>query len=37
MQDTKDTFYVTLRDRIAAGNPARTVIVRGVVSGRGCW
>lgn len=30
MQDTKDTFYVTLRDRVAAGNPARTVAVRGV-------
>ena len=31
MQDAKDTFYVTLRDRVAAGNPARTVVVRGVV------
>ena len=30
MQDTKDTFYVTLRDRVAAGNPGRTVVVRGV-------
>jgi hypothetical protein len=30
MQDTKDTFYVTLRNRIAAANPARTVVVRGV-------
>lgn len=31
MQETKDTFYVALRDRVAAGNPARTVVVRGVV------
>ena len=31
MQDTKDTFYVTLRDRVAAGNPERTVAIRGVV------
>jgi hypothetical protein len=30
MQDTKDTFFATLRNRIAAGNPARTVIVRGI-------
>ncbi len=30
MQATKDTFYVTLRDRVAAANPARTVVVRGV-------
>jgi hypothetical protein len=30
MQHTKDTFYITLRDRIAALNPARTVLVRGV-------
>jgi len=29
MQDTKDTFYITLRDRIAALNPARTALVRG--------
>jgi hypothetical protein len=31
MQRAKDTFYITLRDRIAALNPARTVLVRGVV------
>jgi hypothetical protein len=31
LQQTKDTFYATLRDRIAAGNPARTVVVRGVL------
>lgn len=31
MQDTKDTFYVALRDRVAAGNSGRTVVVRGVV------
>lgn len=30
MQETKDTFYVTLRDRVAAGNPARMVVMRGV-------
>ena len=30
MQDLKDTFYVTLRDRVAAGNAGRTVVVRGV-------
>src|SRR6185437_8230480 len=30
MQNAKDTFYTTLRDRIAAVNPARTVVVRGV-------
>jgi hypothetical protein len=29
MQNAKDTFYTTLRDRIAALNPARTVLVRG--------
>ncbi|SNS33224.1 hypothetical protein SAMN05421770_101536 [Granulicella rosea] len=29
MQDARDTFYAMLRDRIAAGNPARTVVVRG--------
>jgi hypothetical protein len=28
MQNAKDTFYVTLRDRIAALNPARTVVIR---------
>jgi len=30
MQNARDTFYVTLRDRIAALNPARTMVVRGV-------
>jgi hypothetical protein len=30
MQNAKDTFYVTLRDRLAAINPARTAVVRGV-------
>ena len=30
MQNAKDTFYVTLRDRLAALNPARTMVVRGV-------
>lgn len=30
MQRAKDTFYITLRDRLAALNPARTVLVRGV-------
>ena len=28
MQNAKDTFYITLRDRIAALNPARTVVIR---------
>ncbi|MEG9437950.1 hypothetical protein JAO29_17530 [Edaphobacter sp. HDX4] len=31
MQGAKDSFYIALRDRIAAVNPARTVLVRGVV------
>lgn len=31
MQDTKDTFFVALRDRVAAGNVGRTVVVRGLV------
>lgn len=31
MQRAKDTFYIALRDRIAALNPARTAVVRGVV------
>ncbi|SFS02909.1 hypothetical protein SAMN05421771_0723 [Granulicella pectinivorans] len=31
MQDVKDTFFVALRDRVASRNPARTVVVRGVV------
>ena len=29
MQNAKDTFYATLRDRLAALNPARTMVVRG--------
>lgn len=29
MQNAKDTFYITLRDRLAAINPARTMVVRG--------
>jgi hypothetical protein len=31
MQNAKDTFYVTLQSRLAALNPARTIVVRGVV------
>lgn len=31
MQDARDTFYVALRDRLAAINPARTVVIRGQV------
>ncbi len=31
MQNAGDTFYVTLRDRLAGVNPARTMVVRGVV------
>lgn len=31
MQDAKDTFYVTLRDRLVAVNADRTVAVRGQV------
>lgn len=30
MQHARDTFYVTLRDRLAALNPERTVVVRGL-------
>ena len=30
VQLAKDTFYATLQSRIAAGNPARTVVIRGV-------
>lgn len=30
MQHARDTFYVTLRDRLAALNPQRTVVVRGL-------
>ncbi len=28
LQQIKDTFYIALRDRIALGNPARTITVR---------
>ena len=31
MQNAKDTFYTTLQSRLAAMNPARTIVVRGVV------
>jgi hypothetical protein len=31
VQLAKDTFYTALRDRIAAGNAARTVVVRGTI------
>jgi len=31
MQFTKDTFYVALRDRLAALNPARTILLNGSV------
>ena len=31
LQVAKDTFYQVLRDRIAAANPARTVVIRGVI------
>jgi hypothetical protein len=30
MQNARDTFYVTLRDRLAAINPGRTMVLRGV-------
>jgi hypothetical protein len=30
MQFTKDTFYITLRDRLATLNPARTITLNGV-------
>lgn len=30
MQNARDTFYVTLRDRIATLNPGRTIVMRGV-------
>jgi hypothetical protein len=30
VQDVKDSFYVALRGRVAAGNAERTVVVRGV-------
>ena len=29
MQNARDTFYVALRDRLAAINPARTMVLRG--------
>jgi hypothetical protein len=31
MQNAKDTFYITLRDRLATVNPERTMTLRGVV------
>jgi len=31
MQNAKDTFYLTLQSRLAVLNPARTIVVRGVV------
>ncbi len=31
MQNAKDTFYVTLRNRLAAVNRARTIALRGVI------
>jgi hypothetical protein len=31
MQNAKDTFYITLRDRLAALNPSRTIVVRGAI------
>ncbi len=31
LQGLKDAFYLALRGRVAAGNPARTAVVRGVV------
>ena len=30
MQNARDTFYVTLRERLAIVNPARTMVLRGV-------
>ncbi len=30
MQNAKDTFYTTLRDRLGVANPSRTMVVRGV-------
>jgi hypothetical protein len=30
MQNAKDTFYITLQSRLAALNPARTIVMRGV-------
>ncbi len=31
MENTRDTFYITLRERLAAINPGRTIVVRGLV------
>jgi hypothetical protein len=31
MTNAKDTFYLTLRDRLAALNPGRTISLRGVI------
>lgn len=31
MQNAKDTFYITLRDRLAMVNPERTMTLRGIV------
>jgi len=31
MQNAKDTFYITLRNRLATLNPARTMTLRGIV------
>jgi hypothetical protein len=31
VQVTKDTFYAALQTRIAAGNPARTAVIRGLI------
>ncbi len=31
MQNAKDTFYEMLRSRIAAANPERTIVLRGVI------
>jgi hypothetical protein len=30
MQNAKDTFYITLRNRLATVNPARTISLRGI-------
>ena len=35
MQFAKDSFYVTLRERLAEVNPARTTVVDGGVAPRG--
>jgi hypothetical protein len=31
MQNAKDTFYITLRDRLTVFNPSRTIVLRGAV------